>query len=241
MKLTRQDRQVINNFAKFNQNLEFKKNLITRTALANALCEYTLQSDEFKPFVIYDTPEFLNVLSCYNNPKVEIFDVRLILKEFNQTFKYHTAERTICHLPKKNIAQLIKDKIPNTQFELSFDDMKSINRVNSLFKLPHLIFKSDEDNYHSIIITDVKCRGSIEYSLTTDYKTNRDYKVKVSQFHELPILISNYKVSIFESMFLMESKDIPLKYLIALEPKPTPDSKEGEIINHYAENQKRNN
>ena len=224
MNLTTQDRQIINNFSKFNQNLEFKKNLNTRTTMKNVICEYILQCDEFKPFLIYDTPEFLNVLNCYNNPEVEIFDDKVILKEFNQTFKYNTAERAICHLPERNIAQIIKDKIPNTEFELSFDDMKSINRVNSLFKLPHLIFKSDEDNYHSIIITDDKNLKSLEYSLTTNYKTNRDYKVKVPQFHELQILISNYKVSIFEKMFLMESKDIPLKYLIALEPKPTPDT-----------------
>jgi len=228
MNLTRQDKQIINNFSKFNQNLEFKKNLITTTSTRNAYCEYTLQCDEFKPFLIYDTPEFLSVLNCYRNPEVEIFDNKVLVKEFNESFTYHITERSICHLPKRNITQIINDEIPNTEFELSFDDMKSINRVNSLFKLPNLIFKSDEDNYHSIIITDDKNLKSLEYSLTTNYKTNRDYKVKVPKFHELQILISNYKVSIFEKMFLMESKDISLKYLIALEPKPTPDTNKRE-------------
>jgi|TARA_Y100000031_G_scaffold136469_1_gene160586 hypothetical protein len=225
MNLTRQDRQVITNFSKFSNNLEFKKNLTQTTTNRNAFCEYTLQCDEFKPFLIYDTPEFLSVLSCYNNPKIEIFDDKIILKEFNQRFKYYTAERNICVLPKKSIAEIIEDKIPITSFELSFDDMKNIQRVNSLFKLPHLIFKSDEDNYHSLIITDVKNSTSLQYCLTTDFKTNRKYNSKVSGFNELQILISNYKVSIFEGMFLMESKDIPLKYLIALDPTPTPDSK----------------
>ena len=55
----------------------------------------------------------------------------------------------------------------------------------------------------------------------------------------------NYKVSIFEKNILLESKDIPLKYLITLEPKPTPVSKEErEIINYfknYAKNIKRHN
>ena len=45
MKLTRQDRQVINNFAKFNQNLEFKKDLKQQSSGRNLLAEYTLQSD----------------------------------------------------------------------------------------------------------------------------------------------------------------------------------------------------
>ena len=28
----------------------------------NLIAEYELESDEFKPFLIYDTPEFLNVI-----------------------------------------------------------------------------------------------------------------------------------------------------------------------------------
>ena len=224
MNLTTQDRQIINNFSKLNKNLEFKKDLATLTSMRNVVAEYTLQCDEFKPFIIYDTPEFLSVLNCYRNPEVEIFDNKVLVKEFNQTFKYWTAERAISVLPKKNIADTTNNQVPNTQFDLSFDDMKSIKRVNSLFKLPHLIFKSDEDNYHSIIITDDKNLKSLEHTLTLNQKTNRDYKVKTSALYELPILISNYKVSIFEKLFLMESKDIPLKYLITLEPKPTPDT-----------------
>ena len=74
MKLTRQDRQVINNFAKLNKNLEFKKDLKQQSGGRNLLAEYTLQSDEFKSFLIYDTKEFLKVIHCFNNPKVIIND-----------------------------------------------------------------------------------------------------------------------------------------------------------------------
>ena len=73
MKLTRQDRQVINNFAKLNKNLEFKKDL-KQCRERYLLAEYTLQSDEFKSFLIYDTEEFLKVINCFNNPKVIIND-----------------------------------------------------------------------------------------------------------------------------------------------------------------------
>ena len=143
-------------------------------------------------------------------------------------------------IPLKNwqcIAEFIDNKIPDTQFELSFDDIKSIERIRERIHLPNLIIKPDEDNYHCIVLTGIKDKSSPEFTLTTYHKTNRDYEVRCAGFTQMPILISNYKVSIFKKFILLESKDIPLKYLIALEPKPTPDSKEDrEIINYYAKN-----
>jgi len=232
MKLTRQDRQVINNFAKFNQNLEFKKDLKQQSSGRNLLAEYTLQSDEFKSFLIYDTKEFLKVIHCFNNPKVIINDDLITLQEFNNEFRYHTTEKSMIKwmiLPEKTIDETISNQTPETQFELSFDDIKELQRVNDILKFPHLIIKPDEDNCHSLTYTDIHNKKSDEFSISTYQKTNRDYKVRVSGFNELPILISDYQVSIFEKSILLESKDIPLKYLIALEPKPTPDTKESEI------------
>ena len=229
MKLTRQDRQVINNFAKLNKNLEFKKDLKQQSGGRNLLAEYTLQSDEFKSFLIYDTKEFLKVIHCFNNPKVIINDDLITFQEFNNEFRYYTAEREICRLPEKTIDEIIANQTPETQFELSFDDIKELQRVNDILKFPHLIIKPDEDNCHSLTYTDIKDKKSNVFSMSTYQKTNRDYEVRVSGIYELPILISDYKVSIFEKSILLESKDIPLKYLIALEHKPTPDTKESEI------------
>ena len=229
MNLTRQDRQVINNFSLFNQNLELKKDLRSKSSTGTLIAEYELESDEFKPFLIYDTPEFLK---CYNSflcPKVEILEDRVLISDHKSEVKYFTAERTICVLPNKSISELIKDKTPDTQLKMSFDNLKSLKRFSDILKLPHWVLKQDEDNFHSFLITDLKCRGSNEFSISTYQKTNKDYYCKVLNFYEIPLLISNYKVSIFDDEFIvLESLDIPLKYLIALEPKPQPDSKERE-------------
>ena len=117
MKLTRQDRQVINNFAKLNKNLEFKKSLKTYCK-PHLLAEYTLQSDEFKSFLIYDTKEFLEVIHCFNNPKVIINDDLITLQEFNNEFRYYTAEKSMIKwmiLPEKTIDETISNQTPETQ------------------------------------------------------------------------------------------------------------------------------
>ena len=166
MKLTRQDRQVINNFAKLNKNLEFKKDL-KQCRERYLLAEYTLQSDEFKSFLIYDTKEFLKVIHCFNNPKVIINDDLITLQEFNNEFRYHTAEKSMMVLPEKTIDETISNQTPETQFELSFDDIKELQRVNDILKLPHLIIKPDEDNCHSLTYTDIhkKNQMSFQYQL----------------------------------------------------------------------------
>ena len=45
MNLTRQDRQVINNFSLFNKNLEFKKDLRSKSSTGTLIAEYELESD----------------------------------------------------------------------------------------------------------------------------------------------------------------------------------------------------
>ena len=45
MNLTRQDRQVINNFSLFNQNLELKKDLRSKSSTGTLIAEYELESD----------------------------------------------------------------------------------------------------------------------------------------------------------------------------------------------------
>ena len=55
------------------------------------------------------------------------------------------------------------------------------------------------------------------------------------------ILIDDYDAEVSpDKLLMLYNRNKFLKYWIALEPKPQPDSKEREIINHYAENQKRN-
>ena len=240
MNLTRQDRQVINNFSLFNKNLEFKKDLRSISSNNNLIAEYKLESDEFNPFVVYETPEFLKCYNSFLSPKVEILKDRVLISDHKSEVKFFTAERAICRLPKKTISELIKDKIPDTQLKMSFDNVKSLQKFIEILKLPNLVIKQDDDNFHSFLLTDLRSKKSNEFSISTYQKTNKDYYCKVPHFYTIPLLISNYKVSIFDDEYiLLESLDIPLKYLIALEPKPQPDSKEREIIKYYAENQKR--
>jgi len=52
MNLSTQDRKIINNFSKINLNLEFKKDLRTIDNNRCVIAEYTLDSNEFKPFVL---------------------------------------------------------------------------------------------------------------------------------------------------------------------------------------------
>jgi hypothetical protein len=240
MNLSRQDRKIINNFSKINLNLEFKKDLRTMDNNRGVFAEYTLDSNEFKPFVIYDTKEFLSVLNLYQYPKLEISDKHITLKERDFKTSYHLAERDICFIPKEKqtIKEIIKDDIPDTSFELNFEDTKWIEKIKNNFRnYPSIVFRNSEDNFNEIVLKDTKSFKwnkekevledvSNEFIYTTHFKTNKNYNCQSNLFRHYEILISNYKVSLYEyKCVLFESLDIPLKYLFALEPKPKPDSK----------------
>lgn len=231
MKLTRQDKQVINNFADINSNLEFKKNLKTISASQSIIGEYTLQCDEFKNFFVYDTREFLRAYNCFINPKTTISNENIILKNDFSEVIYYQADKSVLVLPKKTIDELIRDKTPETQFKLNFDDLKIIENVKKKFSFADFLFTKDEENRHCIILTDVKNKQALTFYYSTQFKTNRDYKVSSKDLTTINLLISNYDVSIFEEgkMVLLESEDIPLKYLISLDPLKTPDSKKSEV------------
>ena len=147
MNLSRQDRKIINNFSKINLNLEFKKDLRTMDNNRGVFAEYTLDSNEFKPFVIYDTKEFLSVLNLYQYPKLEISDKHITLKERDFKTSYHLAERDICFIPKEKqtIKEIIKDDIPDTSFELNFEDTKWIEKIKNNFRnYPSIVFRNSE-------------------------------------------------------------------------------------------------
>jgi len=230
MKLTRLDKQVINNFASINDNLEFKKNLATEHSEKYLSAEYILQCNKFKNFYVYDTYEFLRAYNCFINPKITITDDKVIVGNGNSEIKYYQADKSVLILPQKTIAERIENKIPETKFELNFDDIKRVEKLKKTFSFADFVFTKDEENRHCIILTDLKDERALTFYYSTEFKTNRDYKVSSKHLTEFSILISNYDVSIFEDRFvLMESKDIPLKYLISLDQKPTPDSKESEV------------
>ena len=154
---------------------------MTLQKLTNRAIDLYLESDEFKSFLIYDTKEFLKVINCFNNPKVIINDDLITLQEFNNEFRYHTAEKSMMVLPEKTIDETISNQTPETQFELSFDDIKELQRVNDILKLPHLIIKPDEDNCHSLTYTDIHNKKSEDDFVGDGYGARR-YNLMYNDF-----------------------------------------------------------
>ena len=104
--------------------------------------------------------------------------------------------------------------------------------------------KIKEDLILGIIhLTNLNLKNKFHHSSQNDSSQYTQYFILfLSNF-----FVSDYEVSSYENRKYLVFKNIykPLKYFLfltdkKLEPKPTPDSKEREIINHYAENQKRN-
>ena len=157
----------------------------------------------------------------------------------------------------KSIPKLDENKI-DFSFKLNSDFFRTLEQIR--LKLRHK-YSFDITAFYSfknkLFFTNIKrpqkkSRGGglRSYSFETDIKTDKRFAVRLNS-DQLKFLsnffVSDYEVSSYENRKYLVFKNIykPLKYFLfltdkKLEPKPTPDSKEREIINHYAENQKRN-
>ena len=140
-------------------------------------------------------------------------------------------------------------------FKLNRDFFKEIQnkklKLRHKFSFENTAFISDKKELSFTMYNDIDEKyGGLQSISFPISKLEKQFKIKLNS-DQLKFLsnffVSDYEVSSYENRKYLVFKNIykPLKYFLfltdkKLEPKPTPDSKESEIINHYAKNQKRN-
>ena len=74
MKLSEKTVNLLKNFAGINQSILFKKGnkLRTMSVMKNILAEAEVEEEFPKDFAIYDLVQFLNGVSLYTNPQIEL-------------------------------------------------------------------------------------------------------------------------------------------------------------------------
>ena len=242
MRLTDQDLQVLTNFSEIQKNFIFRKGNIatTVTGLKNIFAYYKMETEVPKEFAIYDLREFLNLYDLFDKPKLTISDDKVIFKDNRFTSEYSTTGMDWIFAPK-----LINNKIFNWnefdyRFHLTANDIKDYYRCRRhTNRLPDLTIENKE-GYFSLKLHNTKSKTDPKLSFILNSsdrnKTNQQFNfdMKCENFNK--ILIADYDAEIFSNypkeyggLIKLSNVNTPLTYWIALEPKPTPDTKESEI------------
>jgi hypothetical protein len=221
--------QILVNFSTINSSIVFKKGNLIRT-IANAeniLGEYV--SEEYIPqdFAIYDLSEFISAIAiCARDNSLPTLhfdnDDYVTIKGGNLSIRYYFSDPqiTLKVAPEKEV------KFPgsNISFTISQSDLKNLRDALAKFNLPEVLFRSrdgkvtvhgvDTENATSntfwMDFPSGQSTGDFDLTLNTEnlrVARNYDYHVKVSEH-----LLSEWAV-------VGPTKDLQLKYYIALEPK----------------------
>lgn len=221
------DLQVLTNFSNINGNIVFKKGNIQGT-IGNPnqgiLARYELENNSQIPeeFYIYDLPEFLTVLDLFDNPTIKLLkdENKIIVSDDKKTSEYYCANPNVCIVYKKDFT--LKDTF--IEFELNKEQIKSFNESSKRLSLPHIFFKNKNGKV-ICLTTNKKNKSSNNVSFEIEKNTNQNFSCNFSIEKINKILISNYRVRI-SSQKIAEfvCKEIPLTYMIALEPDSEFDS-----------------
>ena len=221
--------QILVNFSTINSSIVFKKGNLIRT-IANAeniLGEYV--SEEYIPqdFAIYDLSEFISAIGiCARDDSLPTLhfdnDDYVTIKGGNLSIRYYFSDPqiTLKVAPEKEV------KFPgsNISFTINQSDLKNLRDALAKFNLPEVLFRSrdgkvtvhgvDTENATSntfwMDFPSGQSTGDFDLTLNTEnlrVARNYDYHVKVSEH-----LLSEWAV-------VGPTKDLQLKYYIALEPK----------------------
>ena len=221
--------QILVNFSTINSSIVFKKGNLVRT-IANAeniLGEYV--SEEYIPqdFAIYDLSEFISAIGiCARDNSLPTLhfdnDDYVTIKGGNLSIRYYFSDPqiTLKVAPEKEV------KFPgsNISFTINQSDLKNLRDALAKFNLPEVLFRSrdgkvtvhgvDTENATSntfwMDFPGGQSTGDFDLTLNTEnlrVARNYDYHVKVSEH-----LLSEWAV-------VGPTKDLQLKYYIALEPK----------------------
>ena len=236
MRLTDQDLQVLTNFSEIQKNFIFRKGNIatTVTGLKNIFAYYKMETEVPKEFAIYDLREFLNLYDLFDKPKLTISDDKVIFKDNRFTSEYSTTGMDWIFAPKDINNKLFNWNEFDYRFHLTANDIKDYYSCRRhANKLPDLTIENNE-GYFSLKLHNTKSKTDPKLSFILNSsdrnKTNQQFNfdMKCENFNK--ILIADYDAEICGlGLIKLSNVNIPLTYWIALEPKPTPDTKESEI------------
>ena len=216
--LSRTTLDVLKNYATINSSIVFRKGSTLRTIsnAENILSEFT--SEEVFPvdFAIYDLSQFLSGISLFDNPKLDFASDDFVrIGSSGRSVKYYFSdpEITLKSAPEKNV------NFPGSdiQFNLTAEDLVSLQKASAVYSLPDLSFQS-KDGKIRIVLSDKENDTSNTYKQDISGECTGDYSLDI-KIENIRLLPGDYNVKVSKNLISeWNNITLDLTYFIALEP-----------------------
>tara|TARA_R100001463_G_scaffold19812_2_gene48617 strand:+ start:1091 stop:1783 length:693 start_codon:yes stop_codon:yes gene_type:complete len=221
MRLSEKTLKILQNFTTINQSLSFKEGNKIRTisVMKNVLAEAEIEEYIPKDFAIYDLPQFLNTLSLYKNPEVDVstYTSHALIKDGSHNrAKFFFSDQSIIVAPPEKEMKLPSEDV---SFTIKEGDLQRILKSSSIMQLPDLSVVGG-DGVINLLVSDRKNDTSNEYAIVvghTDHTFSFNFKIE-----NIKMIPTAYDVKISsKNLARFFSSDYNLTYFIALEPDST--------------------
>ena len=201
MKLSKETLNVLKNYSTISPNILLTPGnvLKTRTTANTLLSVATVQDTFEQEFGIYDLPEFLSVLSLFQNPELEFHEKFVKIFENKNSIKYYAADASVLEVPKKDI------NFPDAEISilLTAENLAQISKTASVLRSNDVSFVGSNGEL-KLIVSDKKndTANSFEVKIgDTDLEFQVNFLVDILKFipGEYQIDISTKRISRFKS------------------------------------------
>jgi hypothetical protein len=216
--LSKKTFDVLKNFSTINSSIVFRQGSTVRTIsnAENILAAFS--SEEVFPmdFAIYDLSQFLSGISLFNNPELEFSSSDFVsIRGGGKSARYYFSdpEITLKSAPEKNV------KFPGAdiQFNITGEDLLSLQKASAVYSLPDLTFQS-KDNQIKLILRDKENDTSNTYEQSISGDCTGDYSLDV-KIENIRLFPGDYVVKVSKHLISeWTNQNLDLTYYIALEP-----------------------
>lgn len=217
MKLSSETISVLQNFAKLNPGIEFKKGNVLRTmSTGKTVLAKTTLKDEFPhDFCVYDLPQFLLVYNLNKDTEIDFDDSNVIFKSGRSKLKYRKSQKDVIVVPpEKELALPSKD----VTFTLTQEDFSSLLSSAAALQSPHIAVESDGDK---IYLTTFDAANDAAHTNSIEVGEGNGKKFKsVFLTENLRLIPGSYDVEISsKGLASFKNKNQDIQYWVAVEAK----------------------
>lgn len=182
MKISKATLVILKNMAGINGNIWIDKgNLIMTKSTANNITAEALVAEEFPiGFGIYDTNEFLGVLSLFQDPDLTFTDKFVTIAEGKNKVRYFSADKSILTIPKARLSFDLVEAQVDISFELTSEQLAQIIKTSAVLKVPNVSFVGNGKTLNAVI-SDLENKSSNSYSMEVGETTSEcsvNYRVE---------------------------------------------------------------
>lgn len=206
---------ILKNFSTINSNLMFREGKkISTISVAKSLVGFaTIQETIPQDFGIYDIPEFLGVLSLFEEPEITFHDKFLTITQGRSSVKYFGASEEVLVYPKKFPS--LDD--PEIEFDLTADDINAILKSASTLKTQDVRFVGNGETI-SVLVGDKKNQTANNFVHEIG-ETDKTFSISITT-DNLKIIPQDFQVGVINRRAVKLTGE-KIEYIVAIETDST--------------------